>query len=72
MNFDFSNSFIIVKVECQLAIYVKKKVGFEFAVDDLKVIKIAVRLFTEFYNRKIFFKDYLMPECVLPSNLRAL
>jgi len=49
---------------------VKKKVGFEFAIDDLKAIKIAGRLYNQFYNRSGFFKDYSMPEYLLPKNLQ--
>ena len=48
----------------------KKTVGFEFAIDDLKAIKIAGRLYNEFYNRHGFFADYSMPEYVLPRNLK--
>jgi hypothetical protein len=48
---------------------VKKKVGFEFAYDDLKAIKIAGRLYNQFYTRQGFFTDYSMPEYVLPRNL---
>jgi endonuclease III len=49
---------------------VKKKVGFEFAIDDLKAIKIAGRLYNQFYNRSGFFKDYSMPEYLLPRNMK--
>jgi endonuclease III len=48
----------------------KKKVGFEFAIDDLKAIKIAGRLYDQFYNRQGFFSSYSMPEYVLPRNLK--
>jgi endonuclease III len=48
----------------------KKRVDFKFAIDDLRAIKIAGRLFTEFYNRMGFFKDYSMPEYVLPRSLK--
>jgi hypothetical protein len=48
----------------------KKKVGFEFAIDDLKAIKIAGRLHNQFYSRQGFFADYSMPEYVLPRNLK--
>jgi endonuclease III len=49
---------------------VKKTVGFEFSVDDLKAIKIAGRLGNQFYSRQGFFSDYSMPEYVLPRNLK--
>jgi hypothetical protein len=49
---------------------VKKTAMTEFVIDDLKAIKIAGKLFNEFYNRKGFFKDYSMPEYVLPRNLK--
>lgn len=48
----------------------KKTVKVEFAIDDLKAVKVAGKLFNEFYNRKGFFKDYSMPEYVLPRNLK--
>jgi len=48
----------------------KKTVTTNFAIDDLRAIKIAGRLFSEFYNKKGFFKDYSMPEYVLPRNLK--
>lgn len=47
----------------------KRKYEVEFAVDDVKAFKIADRLFDQFYNRKGIFKDYSMPEYVLPRNL---
>jgi endonuclease III len=47
-----------------------KKIGFEFAIDDLKAIKIAGRLYGQFYDRQGFFADYSMPEYVLPRNLK--
>ena len=46
-------------------------VNTEFSIDDLKAIKIAGRLYNQFYNRSGFFKDYSMPEYVLPRNLKA-
>ena len=42
----------------------------EFAVDNVKAFKIAERLLDQFYNRKGIFKDYSMPEYVLPRNLK--
>jgi len=48
----------------------KKTVKTEFTIDDLKAIKIAGRLFNEFYNRLGFFRDYSMPVYVLPRNLK--
>jgi endonuclease III len=48
---------------------VKRTVDFEFAIDDLKAIKIAGRLYNQFYSRQGFFADYSMPEYVLPRNL---
>ena len=48
----------------------KKTVKTDFAIDDLKAIRIAGRLFEQFYNRKGIFKDYSMPEYVLPRNLK--
>jgi endonuclease III len=47
-----------------------KKVGFKFAIDDLRAIKISGRLYNQFYTRKGFFADYSMPEYVLPRNLK--
>jgi endonuclease III len=49
---------------------VKRTVDFEFAIDDLKAIKIAGRLYNQFYTRQGFFTDYSMPEYVLPRNLK--
>jgi hypothetical protein len=43
---------------------VKRTVGFEFAVDGLKTIKIAGRLYNQFYTHQDFFADYSMPEYV--------
>jgi len=48
----------------------KKTVKVDFAIDDLKALKIAGKLFNEFYNRKGIFEDYLMPEYILPRNLK--
>jgi uncharacterized protein with PIN domain len=48
----------------------KRKFELEFTIDDLKAVKIAGRLFSEFYSREGFFKDYSMPEHVLPRNLQ--
>lgn len=49
----------------------KKTVKTNFAIDDLKAIKIAGKLFEQFYNRKGFFKHYSMPEYILPRNLKG-
>jgi len=48
----------------------KKTVRAEFVIDDLKALKIAAKLFSEFYNRKGVFEGYSMPEYVLPRNLK--
>jgi len=48
----------------------KKTVKTEFVIDDLKALKIAAKLFSEFYNRKGVFEGYSMPEYVLPRNLK--
>jgi len=48
----------------------KMTVNTEFSIDDLKAIKIAGRLYNQFYNRSGFFKDYSMPEYLLPRNLK--
>ena len=48
----------------------KKTVEVNFSIDDLKAIKIASRLFNQFYNQLGFFKNYSMPEYVLPRNLK--
>jgi len=48
----------------------RRKFEVEFAIDDGKALKIAERLLDQFYNRKGFFKDYTMPEYVLPRNLK--
>jgi endonuclease III len=47
-----------------------RKYEVEFAIDDLKAMKIAGRLHNQFYNRQGFFADYSMPEYVLPRNLK--
>lgn len=47
----------------------KKRFEVEFTIDDLKAVKIAGRLFSQFYNRQDFFANYSMPEYVLPRNL---
>ncbi|MCK4478189.1 N-glycosylase/DNA lyase [Candidatus Bathyarchaeota archaeon] len=47
----------------------KKTVETDFAIDDLKAIKIAGKLLDLFYNRKGFFEGYSMPEYILPRNL---
>lgn len=48
----------------------KETVKTEFTIDDLKAIKIAGRLFNDFYNRKGVFEGYFMPEYILPRNLK--
>lgn len=48
----------------------KKRFEVEFAIGDLKAVKIARRLFSQFYNRQGFFANYFMPEYVLPRNLK--
>jgi len=47
----------------------KRTFEVEFAINNLKALKIAERLFDQFYNRQGFFQDYSMPEYVLPRNL---
>ncbi len=48
----------------------KKRFETEFAIDNLKAVKIAGKLQDLFYNRRGFFKDYSMPEYILPRNLK--
>jgi hypothetical protein len=40
--------------------FVEEENGFEFAIDDLKAIKIAGGLYSQFYNHQDFFADYSM------------
>jgi endonuclease III len=40
-----------------------------FNIDDMKALKIARRLYDEFYNHKGIFESYSMPEYILPRNL---
>lgn len=47
----------------------KKTIRVEFAIDDSKAFRIAERLSDQFYDHKGFFRDYSMPEYVLPRNL---
>ena len=42
----------------------------KFKIDDSKALKIAHKLFDDFYSKKGFFKDKPMPEYVLPRNLK--
>jgi endonuclease III len=53
-----------------MTVGMKRTVSTEFRIDDLKAVKIAGRLFNQFYNRQGFFANYSMPEYVLPKNLR--
>ena len=46
-----------------------KRVTVEFRIDWSKAVKIADKLLDLFYNRKGFFKNYSMPEYILPRNL---
>lgn len=48
----------------------RKSFRTDFSIDDLKAIKIASRLYNQFYTRQGFFTDYSMPEYVLPGNLK--
>lgn len=48
----------------------RRRVEVEFTLDDSRALKIAERLLDQFYNRKGVFEDYLMPEYVLPRNLK--
>ena len=48
----------------------RRKFEVEFAVNDVKALKIAEKLFDQFYSRKRFFADYSMPEYILPRNLK--
>lgn len=48
----------------------KRTIKTQFEIDDSKALKIAGRLFDDFYGKKGFFKDKPMPEYVLPRNLR--
>lgn len=47
----------------------KRTVGVEFAIDDSKAIRIAKTLHNLFSTHTGFFKDYSMPEYILPRNL---
>jgi endonuclease III len=49
---------------------VKRTVETQFEIDDSKAVKIADRLFRDFYSKKGFFKSTAMPEYVLPRNLK--
>lgn len=46
-----------------------RKVMVEFRIDEIKAVEIAEKLLDTFYNRKGFFKNYSMPEYILPRNL---
>jgi hypothetical protein len=48
----------------------KRVIETKFEIDDSKALKIAGRLFDDFYGKKGFFKDKPMPEYVLPRNLK--
>jgi len=48
----------------------KKTVSTDFVIDDLKAVKIAGRLFDQFYNRRGIFESYSMPEYILPRNMK--
>jgi hypothetical protein len=47
----------------------KRTVSNEFAIDYQKALKIAERLFDQFYKHNGFFAEYSMPEYILPRNL---
>lgn len=49
----------------------KREVTIEFRFDEQKAERIAETLFDLFYNHKGFFKDYSMPEYILPRTLVA-
>jgi endonuclease III len=51
-------------------IRMKKTFETQFLIDDPKALKIAGKLFDDFYGRKGFFKDKPMPEYILPRNLK--
>jgi len=48
----------------------KRIVKTQFEIDDPKALKIASKLFADFYGKKGFFKDKPMPEHMLPRNLK--
>ena len=48
----------------------KKVIETHFEIDDAKALKIASKLFDDFYGKKGFFEDKPMPEYVLPRNLK--
>lgn len=48
----------------------RRKFEVKFAVDNSKACKIAERLVDQFYGRKGVFKNYSMPEYILPRNLK--
>jgi endonuclease III len=48
----------------------RKSFEVDFSIDDLKAIKIAGRLYNQFYTHQGFFADYSMPEYVPARNLK--
>ena len=48
----------------------KRTVETQFEINDSKALKIARKLFDDFYGKKGFFKGTPMPEYVLPRNLK--
>ena len=46
-----------------------KRYTTQFTITEDKAYKIGVVLLDHFYNRKGFFKDYEMPEYILPRNM---
>ena len=47
----------------------KREITVEFQIDEVKAIDISRRLLDQFCQQKGFFKEYSMPEYILPSNL---
>ena len=42
----------------------------KFGIDEQKALRIVERLLHEFYTQKGFFKNYSMPEYILPRNMK--
>lgn len=47
----------------------RRNITTSFEIDGDKAFKIGQTLLDQFYNKKGFFKDYEMPEYILPPNL---
>ena len=47
----------------------KREERIEFQIELEKAVSISKILLDQFYNNKGFFKDYSMPEYILPGNM---